>query len=157
MYHKAQCNILQHTMQCTTTHNAMKHNAQCNVPQHTMPCTTTHNAIKHNAQCDVPQHTMQCTTKYNWFLTLIGLRVNKLCVLKSWKWFFTASKLCLNYSQQTQNICITFVQRRSNFFDVSPTFCKCYTNVWFLQVWCVITQIRTFSGALMGRGPWCSG
>ena len=31
-----------------------------------------------------------------------------------------------------QNICITFVQRQSNVFDVSPTLYKCYTNVLFL-------------------------
>ena len=30
-------------------------------------------------------------------------------------------------TQQTQNICIAFVQRRPNIFDVGPT--KCYTNV----------------------------
>ena len=30
------------------------------------------------------------------------------------------------YSQQTQNICITFVQRRPNIFDA---LYKCYTNV----------------------------
>ena len=32
-------------------------------------------------------------------------------------------------TQQPQNICITFVQRRPNVFDVGPTLCKCYTNV----------------------------
>ena len=32
-------------------------------------------------------------------------------------------------SQQTQNICITFVQRRPNVFDVGPTMYKCYTKV----------------------------
>ena len=31
--------------------------------------------------------------------------------------------------QQTQNICITFIQRRPNVFDVGPTLYKCYTNV----------------------------
>ena len=31
--------------------------------------------------------------------------------------------------QQTQNICITFIQRRLNVCDVSPTLYKCYTNV----------------------------
>ena len=38
-----------------------------------------------------------------------------------------------NYSsmntQQTQNICITFVQRRPNVYDVGPTLYKSYTNV----------------------------
>ena len=32
-------------------------------------------------------------------------------------------------SRQTQNFCITFVQRRPNVFNVGPTLYKCYTNV----------------------------
>ena len=32
-------------------------------------------------------------------------------------------------SQQTQNICTTFIQRRPNVFDVGPTLYKCDTNV----------------------------
>ena len=32
-------------------------------------------------------------------------------------------------SQQTQNICTTFVQRRPNVIDVGPTLYKYYTNV----------------------------
>ena len=32
-------------------------------------------------------------------------------------------------SQQTQNIFITCVQRRHNFYDVDPTLYKCYKNV----------------------------
>ena len=32
-------------------------------------------------------------------------------------------------SQQTQNICITFAQCRTNVEDVGPTLYKCYTNV----------------------------
>ena len=32
-------------------------------------------------------------------------------------------------SQQAQNICITFIQRRPNVFNVGPTLYKCYTNV----------------------------
>ena len=35
----------------------------------------------------------------------------------------------LELTQQTQNICITFIQRRPNVFDVGPTLHKCYTNV----------------------------
>ena len=30
--------------------------------------------------------------------------------------------------KQTQNICITFIQRRPNVFDAGPTLYKCYTN-----------------------------
>ena len=33
------------------------------------------------------------------------------------------------------NICIAFVQRRTNVFDVGPTLHKCYTNVWRLLGW----------------------
>ena len=36
--------------------------------------------------------------------------------------------LCEHSSQQTQNICITFVQSRPNVFDVGPTMYKCHTN-----------------------------
>ena len=32
-------------------------------------------------------------------------------------------------TQQTQNMCITFVQRRPNVFDVGPTLYKWYTNI----------------------------
>ena len=32
-------------------------------------------------------------------------------------------------TQQTQNICITFIQRRPNVFEVGPTLYNCYTNV----------------------------
>ena len=32
-------------------------------------------------------------------------------------------------SQQTQNICITFVQCQPNVFDVNPTLYKWYTHV----------------------------
>ena len=32
-------------------------------------------------------------------------------------------------AQQTQNICITFIQRRPNVFDVGPTLYKWYANV----------------------------
>ena len=38
-------------------------------------------------------------------------------------------ELLTNKSQQTQRICITFIQRRPNVFDVGPTLYKCYTNV----------------------------
>ena len=36
------------------------------------------------------------------------------------------------HSQQTQNMCITFVERRSNVFDVGPALYKSYTHVLFL-------------------------
>ena len=32
-------------------------------------------------------------------------------------------------TQQTQNICMTFAQRRPNVFDVGPTLYKYHTNV----------------------------
>ena len=33
------------------------------------------------------------------------------------------------HTQQTQDICITFIQRWPNVFDVGPTLYKCYRNV----------------------------
>ena len=52
------------------------------------------------------------------------------------KWYgckgkFEKSRYWLHYmpAQQTQNICITFMQRRPNVFDVGPTLYTCYTNV----------------------------
>ena len=44
-------------------------------------------------------------------------------------------------SQQKQNMCITFVRRRPNVFDVGPTSYKYYTNVLFRPGW----HIRIFS------------
>ena len=41
-------------------------------------------------------------------------------------WLFSLESI----TQKTQNICIEFVQRRPNVFDVGPTLYKCYTNVW---------------------------
>ena len=32
-------------------------------------------------------------------------------------------------AQQTQNICITFIQLRPNVFDAGPTLYECYTNI----------------------------
>ena len=43
-----------------------------------------------------------------------------------------ASSACaymITSTQQTQNICITFVQCCSNVFDIGPTLFKCYINV----------------------------
>ena len=39
------------------------------------------------------------------------------------------------YSQRTQNMCIIFIQRWPNVFDVGPTLNKCYTNVLCLLGW----------------------
>ena len=43
------------------------------------------------------------------------------------KMTFNVTKL--NISQRIQNICITFIQRRPNVFDVRPKLYNCYTNV----------------------------
>ena len=48
----------------------------------------------------------------------------------------------INASQQAQHICIKFVQRRPNVFDVGPTLYKCYTNV-FVFAGCVIFHVST--------------
>ena len=42
------------------------------------------------------------------------------------------------HTQQTQNIFITFIQRRPNVFDVGPTLYKCYKNV--CVCWVVFTS-----------------
>ena len=44
------------------------------------------------------------------------------------------------FTQRTQNICITFVQRWPNVFDVGPTLYKCYTNI--LCLLCSIHMIH---------------
>ena len=56
-------------------------------------------------------------------------------------------------TQQTQNICITFVQRRPNVEDVGPTLYKCYANVlcllgrqhesFALLLWSTNTQVMS--------------
>ena len=33
------------------------------------------------------------------------------------------------FTQQTENICLTFIQCRTNVEDVGPTLHKCHTNV----------------------------
>ena len=51
-------------------------------------------------------------------------------IVAVWIWFSNIKNpffISLVVSQQTQNICITFVQRRPNVFDFGPTLYKCYT------------------------------
>ena len=50
----------------------------------------------------------------------------------------------MSHSQQTQNICITFVQRRPSVFDVVPTLYKYYTHDL-----CLILGLRC--GPIAGR------
>ena len=50
-------------------------------------------------------------------------------------------------TQLTESICITFVQRRPNVFDVGPTLYKCYTNALCLLV----------VDPVVGGGVWCCG
>ena len=46
---------------------------------------------------------------------------------KAFIWIKAANCVrCFKLSQQTQNICIIFVQRRPNVFDIGPTLYKCY-------------------------------
>ena len=45
-------------------------------------------------------------------------------------------------SQQTQNIFITFVQRRPNVFDVGPTLYTCYKNISCLQGFILDVRIK---------------
>ena len=48
---------------------------------------------------------------------------------------FPMVHLSVMNSQQTQTICITFIQWRPNVFDVGPTLYKCYTNGLCLLGW----------------------
>ena len=45
-------------------------------------------------------------------------------------------------TQQTQHICITFVQRRPNVFDVGPTLYKCYTI--FLRLLGILVALKLY-------------
>ena len=51
-------------------------------------------------------------------------------------------------SQQTQNVFITFVQRRPNVFDVGPTLYKCYKKMfciyWGIVLYLLLTVIGTY-------------
>ena len=48
----------------------------------------------------------------------------------------------LGPTEQTQNICITFVPRGPGGFDVGPTLYKCYTNgLCLLRRWADIVQM----------------
>ena len=73
-----------------------------------------------------------------WFLTI------KVSTSRQLVWLSSSNKnptsLSLSRtdgltSQQTQSICITFVQCRTNVEDVGPTMYKCYTNILYLLVW----------------------
>ena len=54
------------------------------------------------------------------------------------------------YSQQTQNICITFVQRRPNVFDA---FYKCYTNVLCFLGWPQPSKHEALNQCWFDAGP----
>ena len=55
------------------------------------------------------------------------------------------------FTQQTQNICVTFIERRPNVFDVGPAFYKCYTNGLCLlfKTWTNMINDRSINIALM--------
>ena len=70
--------------------------------------------------------------KHQWFKNKTHERVARSIILKTkhtWNIFNTFFYMLCPTAQQTQNICIPFVQRRPNVFDVGPTLYKCYTNV----------------------------
>ena len=63
----------------------------------------------------------------------VGPVFRQLLLMSSWF-------ACTPGPQQTQNMCITFVQGRPNVFDIGPTLYKCHTNVlctygWWLYKW----------------------
>ena len=51
-------------------------------------------------------------------------------------------------AQQTQNICIKFVQHRPNIFDVGPTLYKCYANVLFCTESATVVNLCCHSASL---------
>ena len=53
---------------------------------------------------------------------------NNLCRSQR-KWIFSRLVFLICVTQQTQNICMTFVQCWTSVEDVGPTLYKCYTNV----------------------------
>ena len=65
-----------------------------------------------------------------WYFSLY--MYTNTCTYNIYMWV-NISHSAIGTTQETQNnICITFIQRRPNVFDVGPTFYKCYTNVLFL-------------------------
>ena len=56
------------------------------------------------------------------------------------------------YTQQAQNICITFIQGWTNVKDVGPTLHKCYTNILCLVGNVLITS-KTFPSHVWGYIP----
>ena len=56
---------------------------------------------------------------------------------------YTRAPTPVNTTQQSRNICITFVQRRPNVSDVGPTLYKCYTNVSCLLVKGITIYVST--------------
>ena len=69
------------------------------------------------------------------FITFRGLWEKPCCcdISKLWALGHTIAGGGEFLNQKTQNICILFVQRRPNVFDVDPTLYKCYTYVLCLQ------------------------
>ena len=65
-------------------------------------------------------------------LTYIGRDCSALpCRSSSWDHLSSLLTKTITPPQQTQNSCITLIQRRPNVFDVGPTLYKCDTNVLF--------------------------
>ena len=69
--------------------------------------------------------------------------------------------ICLICKQpnKQQNICITFVQRRPNVFDVGPTLYKCNTNVLCLlgcvqRLWLVLQSLMFRVGDHIVEAEW---
>ena len=82
----------------------------------------------------MPEHTTYSDVT-NWATSMCGE-----CTLYSWYlqniiktgWELTENTCCSRGCSRiwkTQNIRITFIQRRPNVFDVGPTLYKCYANV----------------------------
>ena len=62
-------------------------------------------------------------------------------------------RLVAELSQQTKYICITFIQRRPNIFDVGPALYKCYT--FFCAHWDVHQTTPHSVRVVMGMLGFC--
>ena len=71
---------------------------------------------------------MKIGERRNQHFSVFGIDTN-ICLNTQRIYYISPASICLMTSQQTQSICIRFVQRRSNVFDVGPILYKYYANV----------------------------
>ena len=70
-------------------------------------------------------HVDYCTDVRNQKQYMLTLQIRRY-------WVLALQNRIVLFFQQTQNMCITLIQRRPSVFDVGSTLYKCYTNVFCL-------------------------